>query len=305
MAPPNLNDLAAFVSVGTERSFTRAAAKLGVTASALSHTVRGLEQRVGVRLLARTTRSVSPTEAGERFLNGLAPILEEIQAQIAALAELRDSPNGTVRITADEHAQEAILWPALRRVLPEYPDLHVEVVTDYGLADIVAERYDAGVRLGGMVAKDMIAVPIGPPMRMAVVAAPSYLSRHAAPTRPQDLIEHQCINLRLPTHGGVYAWEFEQGGREVKVRVEGQLTFNSIRPMLQAAADGFGLAYLSAAQVQPWVDAGTLVSILDQWLPPFDGYHLYYPSRRQMSPAFRVIVDALRYPPCTSLPVAG
>lgn len=296
MATPNLNDLAAFVAVGTARSFTRAAAQLGVTASALSHTIRGLEQRLGVRLLARTTRSVAPTEAGERLLKSLAPMLEEIHAQIAALGELRDRPSGTVRLTADEHVQAAWLWPALRRVLPKHPDVHVEIVTDYGLTDIVAERFDAGVRLGGMVAKDMIAVPVGPRMRMAVVASPAYLASHPAPSRPQDLVEHRCINLRLPTHGSLYAWEFERGGRELRVRVEGQLTFNSIRPMLQAAVDGFGFAYLTAEQVQPWVDAGELVSVLQPWLPLFDGYHLYYPSRRQMSPAFRVVVDALRYP---------
>ena len=297
MATTNLNDLAAFVMVGTERSFTRAAARLGVTASALSHTIRGLEQRVGVRLLARTTRSVSPTEAGERFLTSLAPMLEAIQAQIAALGDLRDSPGGTVRITADEHAQNTLLWPALRRVLPAYPDVHVEIITDYGLTDIVAERFDAGVRLGGVVAKDMIAVPIGPPMRMAVVASPSYLAQRPAPTSPQDLVDHRCINLRLPTHGGTYAWEFEKDGREMRVRVEGQLTFNGIGPMQDAAVDGFGMAYLAAAHVQPLIGSGRLVSLLEDWLPPFEGYQLYYPSRRQMTSAFRVIVDALRYVP--------
>ena len=294
MVSPNLNDLAAFVTVATERSFTRAAAKLGVTASALSHTLRGLEERLGVRLLARTTRSVSPTEAGERLLTGLAPMLEGIHAQIEALGELRDRPSGTVRITADEHAQEHLLWPALRRVLPQYPDIQLEIITDYGLTDIVADRFDAGVRLGGMVAKDMIAIPIGPPMRMAVVASPSYLAKHSTPAHPKDLVEHRCINLRLPTHGGLYAWEFEEEGREIRVRVTGQLTFNSIRPMIEAAAKGFGFAYLTQDQVTPWVKAGKLVSVLEPWLPAFDGYHLYYPHRRQMNPAFRVVVDALR-----------
>lgn len=295
MAAPNLNDLAAFVAVAQARSFTRAAAQLGVTPSALSHTLRGLEQRLGVRLLARTTRSVTPTEAGERLLRGLGPLFEDIDAQLAALGELRDRPSGMVRLTADEHAQDAVLWPALRRVLPSYPDVHVEIVTDYGLTDIVAERFDAGVRFGGIVAKDMIAVPIGPPMRMAVVGSPAYLAQRGTPTRPQDLTEHTCINLRLPTHGGLYAWEFEHRGKEMRVRVDGQLIFNSIRPMLQAALDGFGLAYLTTQQVQPWVESGALVSVLEAWLPPFDGYHLYYPNRRQLSPAFRVVVEALRF----------
>ncbi|SKB27842.1 LysR family transcriptional regulator [Luteibacter sp. 22Crub2.1] len=295
MPLPNLNDLAAFVAVGAEQSFTRAAAKLGVTPSALSHTVRGLEERLGVRLLARTTRSVAPTEAGQRLLASLAPMLDEIQAQIAALSDLRDRPSGTVRITADEHAQETLLWPRLRPVLRDYPDIQLELITDYGLSDIVAERYDAGVRLGELVAKDMIAVPIGPSMRMAVVASPGYLEAHGTPAAPSDLTRHRCINLRLPTHGGLYAWEFEDGGRDIQVRVAGQVTFNSIHPMLEAALDGFGLAYLTATMVQPLVDQGRLVSVLSEWLPPFSGYHLYYPSRRQMTPAFRLVVDTLRY----------
>lgn len=295
MPLPNLNDLAAFVAVGTEQSFTRAAAKLGVTPSALSHTVRGLEERLGIRLLARTTRSVTPTEAGERLLTSLAPMLDEIQAQIAALSDLRERPSGTVRITADEHAQETLLWPRLRALLRDHPDIHLELITDYGLSDIVAERYDAGVRLGGMVAKDMIAIPIGPPMRMAVVASPGYIETHGMPNAPSELTQHRCINLRLPTHGGLYAWEFDEGGRDVQVRVAGQVTFNSIHPMLEAALGGFGLAYLTATMVQPLVDQGRLVSVLSEWLPPFSGYHLYYPSRRQLTPAFRLVVDALRH----------
>jgi DNA-binding transcriptional LysR family regulator len=292
---PNLNDLAAFVAVGTEQSFTRAAAKLGVTPSALSHTVRGLEERLGVRLLARTTRSVTPTEAGQRLLASLAPMLDEIQVQIAALSDLRERPSGTVRITADEHAQQTLLWPRLRPLLQSYPDIHLELITDYGLSDIVAERYDAGVRLGGMVAKDMIAIPIGPSMRMAVVGSPGYIKAHGTPGTPSELTRHRCINLRLPTHGGLYAWEFEEGGREVQVRVAGQVTFNSIHPMLEAALEGFGLAYLTAAMVQPLVEQGRLISVLSEWLPPFSGYHLYYASRRQMTPAFRLVVDALRH----------
>lgn len=295
MPLPNLNDLAAFVAVGTEQSFTRAAAKLGVTPSALSHTVRGLEERLGIRLLARTTRSVTPTEAGERLLTSLAPMLDEIQAQIAALSDLRERPSGTVRITADEHAQETLLWPRLRALLRDHPDIHLELITDYGLSDIVAERYDAGVRLGGMVAKDMIAIPIGPPMRMAVVASPGYIETHGMPSAPSELTQHRCINLRLPTHGGLYAWEFDEGGRDVQVRVAGQVTFNSIHPMLEAALGGFGLAYLTTTMVQPLVDQGRLVSVLSEWLPPFSGYHLYYPNRRQLTPAFRLVVDALRH----------
>jgi DNA-binding transcriptional LysR family regulator len=295
MARANTNDLLAFISVARERSFTRAAAQLGVSPSALSHAIRGLEERLGLRLLNRTTRSVTPTEAGERLLQTIGPRLDEIDAELAALSDLREKPAGTLRITADEHALSSVLWPALRTLLPDYPDIKVEVVTDYGLIDIAADRYDAGVRLGGMVAKDMIAVPIGPDMRMLAVAAPSYMAGRATPRTPQDLTHHQCINLRLPTYGGLYAWEFEKDGREQRARVEGQLIFNSIRPMLEAALAGFGVAYLAQEQVQPYLDTGQLIALLDDWTPPFSGYHLYSPSRRQPTPAFTVLLDALRY----------
>src|SRR5215204_1789489 len=241
MARPNVNDLLAFLAVARERSFTRAAAQLGVSQSALSHTIRGLEERLGLRLLTRTTRSVAPTEAGERLLKTVGPKFEQIDTELAALSELRDKPAGTIRITIGEHAAQAILWPALQRLLPRYPDIKVELSIDYGLTDIVAERYDAGVRLGEQVAKDMVAVRIGPDMRMAVVGAPSYFAKRPRPRAPQDLIAHACINMRLPTYGGLYAWEFEKGGRELKVRVEGQLVFNTIAPRLSAALAGFGL----------------------------------------------------------------
>lgn len=295
MSRANINDLAAFVAVARERSFTRAAAQIGVSPSALSHTMRGLEERLGVRLLTRTTRSVTPTEAGERLLGSLGPMFDEMDAELAALSELREKPAGNIRITADEHAVSAVLWPALRKVLPDYPDISVEIVVDYGLTDIVAERFDAGVRLGGIVAKDMIAIPIGPDMRMAAVGAPAYFADRDRPRTPQDLTGHRCINLRLPTHGGVYAWEFEKDGRELRARVEGQLTFNSVTPILQAALDGFGIAFLPHGEVQPHLDQGDLVEVLADWSPPFSGYHLYYPSRRQPAPAFRVLVEALRY----------
>ncbi len=295
MSRPNLNDLAAFVVVARERSFTRAAAQLGVSQSALSHTMRGLEERLGLRLLTRTTRSVTPTDAGERLLATWAPRLEAIDSELADLGRLRERPAGDVRITADEYSARAVLWPALRQLLPRYPDITVEIITDYGLTDIVAERYDAGVRLGGLVAKDMIAVPIAGDMRMIVIAAPAYLADRPAPETPQDLTGHSCINLRLPTYGGVYAWEFAKDGRELRVRVEGQLTFNSGDQILQAALDGFGVAYLPEGQVQPFIDRGDLMELLADWTPAYPGYHLYYPSRRQQTPAFAVVVEALRY----------
>jgi len=295
MPRENVNDLVAFLAVAKERSFTRAAAKLGVSPSALSHTMRGLEERLGLRLLSRTTRSVAPTEAGERLLHTVAPRFDEIAAELAALSDLREKPAGTIRITAGEHAAEAILWPALAKLLPDYPDIKVEIIVDYGLTDIVAERYDAGVRLGEQVAKDMIAVRVGPDMRMAVVGAPSYFARRPRPKTPQDLTTHACINLRLPTYGGLYAWEFEKRGRELRVRVEGQLVFNNIALRLSAVLAGFGLAYLPEGQVQTHLADGRLVRVLDDWCPPFSGYHLYYPSRRQPTPAFALLVDALRY----------
>jgi DNA-binding transcriptional LysR family regulator len=295
MARENINDLFAFLAVARERSFTRAAAQLGVSQSALSHTVRGLEERLGVRLLTRTTRSVAPTQAGERLLQTVGPRLEGIEVELEALSEFREKPAGTIRITAGDHATETILWPKLTKFLPDYPDIKVEITLDYGLADIVAQRYDAGVRLGEQVAKDMIAVRIGPDIRFAVVGAASYFATRPLPATPQDLVSHTCINLRLPTHGGLYAWEFEQGGRELNVRVDGQLVFNSIFQVLKAALDGFGLAYVPEDLAQPHLVAGHLKRVLEDWSPPWSGYHLYYPSRRQPSAAFTLLVDALRH----------
>jgi len=291
----NLNDMLAFLAVAQERSFTKAAAKLGVSQSALSHTIRGLEERLGIRLLTRTTRSVAPTEAGERLLHTVGPHFEEIEAELTALSELREKPAGTVRLTATDYAVETVLWPKLTRLLRRYPDIKVEIIIDYGLTDIVTGRFDAGVRIGEQVAKDMIAVRIGPDIRIAVVGAPSYFERRSEPERPQDLIRHNCINLRLPTRGGLYAWEFEKDRREVKVHVEGQLTFNGTFQMLNAALAGFGLAYVPEDVVQPHLAKGRLQRVLEDWCPPYAGYHLYYPSRRQPTPAFALLVDALRY----------
>jgi DNA-binding transcriptional LysR family regulator len=291
----HLDDLLAFLAVGRERSFTKAAAKLGVSQSALSHTIRQLEARLGVRLLTRTTRSVSPTEAGERLLRTLAPKFEEIEAELASVAELREKPAGTIRITATEFAIDAILVPKLAPLLRRYPDIKVEAIVDYGLTDIVAQQYDAGVRSGEQVAKDMIAVRIGPDMRMAVVGAPSYFKSHPEPKTPQDLIGHNCINLRLPTHGSLYAWEFEKGSRELRVRVEGQLTFNGTGQLLNAALTGCGLAYVPEGLVQAHVAKGRLRRVLAEWCPPYSGYHLFYPSRRQSSAAFALVVEALRH----------
>ena len=295
MLRENVNDLLAFLAVAREQSFTRAAAKLGVSQSALSHTIRGLEERLGVRLLTRTTRSVSPTEAGERLLHTAGPRLEEIETELAALSELREKPAGTIRITATEYAVDTILWPKLARFLRQYPDIKVETIIDNGLTDIVAQRYDAGVRAGEQVAKDMIAVRIGPDMRMAVVGTPSYFRNRSEPKKPQELIGHNCINLRLSTHGGLYAWEFEKGGREIRVRVEGQLIFNGTNQMLNAALAGFGLAYVPEDLAQPHLAKGRLKRVLEDWCLPYSGYHLYYPSRRQPSAAFALFVDALRY----------
>jgi DNA-binding transcriptional LysR family regulator len=295
MAKVELNDLVAFLAVAREQSFTKAAAQLGVSQSALSQTVRGMEARLGLRLLTRTTRSVATTEAGERLLRTAGPRLAEIETEIAALADLRDKPSGTIRITAHDHAVQAVLWPALERLLPDYPDITIEVVIDYGLTDIVADRYDAGIRSGEMVARDMVAVRIGPDLRSAVVAAPRYLAKCPRPKKPQDLTAHRCINLRLPTHGGLYAWEFAKNGRDMRVRVEGQLVFNGSGPMLDAALAGFGLAYLPEDKVLDHLADGRLVRVLSDWCPAYPGYHLYYPSRRQPTPAFALLVDALRY----------
>jgi len=290
----NLDDLLAFVAVGRERSFTRAAGKLGVSQSALSHTIRDLEERLGVRLLTRTTRSVAPTQAGERLLQTAGPRFDEIDAELAAITELRAKPAGTIRITATEYAADAILLPKLAKLLRGYPDIKVEISIDYGLTDIVAQRYDAGVRSGEQVAKDMIAMRIGPDQRMAVVGTHSYFKGRSEPKKPQDLINHNCIALRLP-HGGLYAWEFEKAGRQLRVRVEGQLTYNTTAQMLNAAVAGLGLAYVPEGLVQAHMTKGRLRRVLGDWCPPYSGYHLYYPSRRQPSAAFALLVDALRY----------
>jgi DNA-binding transcriptional LysR family regulator len=291
----HLDDLLAFVAVGQERSFTNAAAKLGVSQSALSHTIRQLEERLGVRLLTRTTRSVSPTEAGERLLQTLAPRFEEIAAELEAVAGLRDKPAGTIRITSGDHSVETVLMPKLAKFLPSYPDIKVEIIIDYGLTDIVAERYDAGVRWGEQVAKDMIAVRIGPDIRFAVVGAKSYFAKRSPPETPHDLIGHSCINLRFPSHGGLYAWEFEREGRELRVRVDGQLVFNGIFQVFDAALAGLGLAFVPEDLAQPHLARGRLKRVLEDWCPPWSGYHLYYPSRRQPSAAFALLVNALRY----------
>lgn len=295
MTRPDLNDIAAFLAVARARSFTRAAAQLGVSQSALSQTIRSLEARLGLRLLTRTTRSVAPTEAGERLVQTAGPRIAEIEAEIAGLGALRERPSGTIRITAHDHAVQAVLWPALLRLLPAYPEIVVEIAIEYALADIVAARFDAGIRTGEMVAKDMVAVRIGPDMRSAVVGAPAYFARHAPPQTPQDLPLHACINLRLPTHGGLYAWEFARSGREMRVRVEGPLVFNRTAPMLDAALAGLGLAYVPEDSALPHIAAGRLVRVLADWCPPYPGYHLYYPSRRQPTPAFALLVEALRH----------
>jgi DNA-binding transcriptional LysR family regulator len=295
MKREQLADLAAFVIVAQERSFTRAAAKLGITQSSLSHTIRRLETSLELRLVARTTRSVAPTDAGERLLRTLSPAFDGIEAELASLNELREKPSGLIRITTAEHAAQTILMPAIDRLLHKYPDIKFEITVDYGLTDVVAERYDAGVRLGEQVAKDMVAVRIGPDMRMAAVASPAYFATRQLPRIPQDLATHRCINLRLPTSGGLYAWEFEKEGRELKVRVDGQLTFNELPLSLRAARAGFGIAFVPEDRVRADVDARRLVRVLADWCAPFSGYHLYYPSRRQPTPAFTLLIEALRY----------
>lgn len=295
MRREDLGDLTALLAVAEERSFTRAAAKLGTSQSALSHTVRRLEARLGLRLLTRTTRNVAPTEAGERLIETLRPAFDEIDTKLAALTELRDKPAGTVRIATGGHAAETVLWPALARLLPDYPDVGVELAVDQGLTDIVAGRYDAGVRLGERVAKDMVAVRIGPDLRMALVGAPAYFAARPRPETPHDLTRHACINLRLPTSGGLYAWEFEKDGRALNVRVEGRLVFNDAPMILDAAAAGFGLAFVLEDRTRAYLADGRLVRVLEDWCPPFPGYHLYYPSRRQPTPAFALLAEALRY----------
>jgi DNA-binding transcriptional LysR family regulator len=290
------SDLTAFLMVAEERSFTRAAALIGISQSALSHTVRRLEERLGVRLLMRTTRSVAPTDAGERLLETLKPALEDIEARLSSLSALREKPAGTVRITTSQHAAETVLWPVIDRLLPDYPEIKVELTIDQALTNIVADRYDAGVRLGEQVEKDMIAVRIGPDARMAVVGSPKYLKANGIPKTPRELTAHTCINLRLPTAGGLYAWEFERNGREVHARVDGQLVFNATPMVLKAACAGHGLGCVLEAQARDYVADGRLLRVLEEWCPPFPGYHLYYPSRRQLPPAFALLVAALRYP---------
>ena len=291
----DFNNLRAFIAVARERSFTRAAAQLGVSQSALSHTIRGLEEKLGIRLLTRTTRGVSPTEAGERLLLSVGPHYEGIEAELTALNELREKPAGTIRITAHDHAIDTVLWPKLAKFMADYPDITIELNVNYALTDIVAERYDAGVRNGDQVAKDMIAVRIGPDVRMTVVGAPAYCSNKPLPQTPRDLAAHVCINLRLPTYGGLYAWELTKDGQKLPVQVRGQFIVNTTPQILTAALAGFGLAFLPEDQVTAHVEAGRLVRMLDDWCPAFPGYHLYYPSRRQASPAFALLVNALRY----------
>lgn len=293
--PADFSDLQAFLQVARLGSFTKAAGELGVSPSALSHAMRALEARMGIRLLTRTTRSVAPTEAGARLIERVGPRFEEVEEELAALSELRDKPAGTIRISAAEHAAMMVLWPKLAKFLPRYPDIKVEINIDYGLTDIVAQRFDAGVRLGDAVAKDMVAVRIAPDLRMAVVGAPAYFAKHPKPRTPRELAAHNCINLRLPTLGGLYAWEFAKGRRALKVHVEGQLTFNSTTPRLAAALAGAGLACLPEDMVEAHLRAGQLTRVLEDWCPRYPGYHLYYASRRQSAPAFRLLVEALRW----------
>ncbi|MBB4052136.1 DNA-binding transcriptional LysR family regulator [Devosia subaequoris] len=281
--------------IARAKSFTRAAAEIGVSPSALSQTIRSLEERLGYRLLTRTTRSVSTTEAGERLLAAVAPRFEEIEAELAALGELRDRPAGLVRITCSERAAETVLWPKLASGLVEFPDVKVELFVDHSFTDIAAQRFDAGVRLGESVEKDMIAVRIGPDMRMVAVASPAYLASRPAPATPQELVAHTCINLRLSSGGTLYAWEFEKDGRPLRVKVDGQFTFNTVRPMIGAALQGFGIAYVPEDSAQPHLAAGKLIQVLDDWCQPFSGFHLYYPSRRQMNQAFALVIDLLRH----------
>ncbi|MHC8382058.1 LysR family transcriptional regulator [Pseudomonas sp. LB3P14] len=294
MVRRNLNDLLSFVTVAREGSFTRAASILGVTQSALSQAISGLEARLQIRLLTRTTRSVSPTVAGERLLQAIGHRFDEIEAELDVLTELRDKPAGTVRITCGDHVLRKTLLPKLTPLLHEYPDIEVEFDVNYGFRDIVADRFDAGVRLGDTIDKDMIAVPIGPPLRMAAVAAPAYFATRTVPKNPRDLMDHRCINQRMQTSGGLYVWDFERRGKQVNVRVTGQLTFNTSVHIVDAALSGLGIAYLPEEEFEPHLQEGRLMRILDDWCPPFAGYYLYYPSRRQPSPAFSLVSRALR-----------
>ncbi|MFP3554891.1 LysR family transcriptional regulator [Paraburkholderia sp. SIMBA_049] len=295
MSGENFRDILAFLAVARERSFTRAAAQVGVSQSALSHTIRGLESRLGLRLLTRTTRSVSPTEAGERLIQSVAPRFQVIADELAAFNELRDKPVGTVRITTSDFAANTVLWPKLSKLQPEYPDIKIEIFMDPGLTDIVEERYDAGVRFGDQIAKDMTAVQISPDIRMTIVGAPSYLERHPPPKLPSDLSQHQCINTRYSNRSGVYPWELRKGKRNLQARVEGPWTFNSIYPVLDAALAGFGLAYVPEELTRPHLADGRLQAVLKDWCPTFPGLHIFYASRRQSSPALSLIVETLRY----------
>jgi len=297
MPRENINDILAFLAVAQERSFTRAAARLGISQSALSHTIRALETRLGVRLLTRTTRSVSPTEAGERLMQTVAPRLEEIEAEIAAVSEFGDKPIGTIRITAIDHVVDTVLWPRLAKVLEQYPDLRLEISADYRMVDIAAERYDIGVRYGDQVAKDMVAVRLTPDIPMTIVAAPRYFETHKVPVAIQDLVRHNCITLRLSSSGGIYAWELRQGHRKVETRVSGQVTVNGAYQMLEAAISGYGLAFLPEELTQPHVEAGRLRRVMDDCCPEFPGLHAYYPSRRNSSRALRLVIEAIRYQP--------
>lgn len=293
MARRNLNDLLAFVTVAREGSFTRAAATLGVTQSALSQAISGLETRLRIRLLARTTRSVSPTDAGERLLQAIGHRFDEIETELEALTELRDKPAGSVRITCSDHSLRTLLMPKLTPLLRDYPEIKLEFDISYGLRDIVADRFDAGVRLGDYVDKDMIALPISPPLRMAAAASPAYFAQHPVPKAPKDLTAHRCINFRM-SDGGLYAWEFERRGRKQNVRVDGPLAFNTAPPIVEASLAGLGIAFLLDDELLPYIKEGRLVRVLEDWCLPFAGYHLYYPSRKQPSPAFKLVVDALR-----------
>ncbi|MCO7264023.1 LysR family transcriptional regulator [Dickeya zeae] len=295
MLKENFSDLISFRMVAQEKSFTRAAAKLGISQSALSHAMRSLEERLGVRLLTRTTRSVSLTEAGERLLGNISPSLNELEHALEDLGGMRDKPAGNIRLTAGEHAVNFVLWPVLKPFLGQYPDIHLEITIDNTLTDIVHERFDAGVRLGEQVAKDMIAVRIGPDMRMAVVGSPAYFAQNPRPNTPQSLQQHRCINMRLPTLGGLFAWEFSRDGREIRVRVDGQLTFNNLQHRIDAALSGLGLAYVPEDTIRLAVAQGRLIQVLEAWCEPFPGYYLYYPSRKQHTAAFSLFIDALRY----------
>jgi len=290
----DFNHLAVFITVAREKSFTRAAAHLGVSQSAISHSIRGLEERLGIRLLTRTTRGAVPTEAGERLLANLAPYYDGIETELATLGELREKPGGTIRISSHDHAATTILWPKLSKLLTEYPDITLEISVDYELIDIVADRFDAGVRSGDQIAKDMIAMRISPDFRMLVVGSPDYFIKHPIPQTPQDLTSHNCANLRLATHGGLFAWEFVKDGQEMKVQVSGQMIFNTSPQLLTAALEGYGLAYAPEDVVQKYIAEGKLVSVLEAWAPTYPGYHLYYPSRRQVLPAFKLVLNALR-----------